>query len=72
MAFGHQREDSRLILLREISQEGRIPRIDLAERTGISRATVTTITADLLRDGLIEEIPREDGAAGTVVARAWT
>lgn len=65
MAFGHQREDSRLILLREISQEGRIPRIDLAERTGISRATVTTITADLLRDGLIEEIPREDGVAGT-------
>ncbi|ASM71099.1 MULTISPECIES: ROK family transcriptional regulator [Roseobacteraceae] len=63
MAFGHQREDSRLILLREISQEGRIPRIDLAERTGISRATVTTITADLLRDGLIEEIPRVDGAA---------
>ncbi|MCR8827786.1 ROK family transcriptional regulator [Pseudosulfitobacter koreensis] len=65
MAFGHQREDSRLILLREISQGGRIPRIDLAERTGISRATVTTITADLLRDGLIEEIPREDSAAAT-------
>lgn len=63
MAFGHQKEDSRLILLRAISQEGRIPRIDLAERTGISRATVTTITADLLRDGLIEEVPRDDGVA---------
>ncbi|UOA25877.1 ROK family transcriptional regulator [Pseudosulfitobacter sp. DSM 107133] len=65
MAFGHQKEDSRLILLREISQEGRIPRIDLAQRTGISRATVTTITADLLRDGLIAEVPRDDGAAST-------
>ncbi len=63
MAFGHQREDSRRILLREIAKGGRIPRIDLAQRTGISRATVTTITADLLRDGLIREVPPEEGTA---------
>lgn len=58
MAFGHQREQGRRIVLREIERKGRIARIDLAEITGISRATVTTITADLLRDGLIAEIPR--------------
>jgi predicted NBD/HSP70 family sugar kinase len=59
MAFGHQREQGRRLLLREIERHGRIPRIDLSEVTGISRATVTTITADLLRDGLISEVPRE-------------
>ncbi|MEM6341691.1 MAG: ROK family transcriptional regulator [Pseudomonadota bacterium] len=68
MAFGHQRLESRRLLLREISKGGRIPRIDLAERTGISRATVTAVTADLLKGGLIEEIPRdpeaEDSARG--------
>ena len=59
MAFGHQREQGRHILLREIERRGPIPRIDLSQNTGISRATVTTVTAELLRDGLIEEIPRD-------------
>jgi predicted NBD/HSP70 family sugar kinase len=59
MAFGHQREQGRHILLREIERRGPIPRIDLSLNTGISRATVTTVTAELLRDGLIEEIPRD-------------
>ena len=66
MAFGHQREQGRHILLREIERRGPIPRIDLSQNTGISRATVTTVTAELLRDGLIEEIPRDsDNAADT-------
>lgn len=59
MAFGHQKVESRRLLLREIAQRGPVPRIDLAEHTGISRATVTSVTADLLRGGLIEEVPRE-------------
>jgi predicted NBD/HSP70 family sugar kinase len=59
MAFGHQREQGRHILLREIERHGPIPRIDLSQSTGISRATVTTVTAELLRDGLIQEIPRD-------------
>ncbi|MEO0390333.1 MAG: ROK family transcriptional regulator [Pseudomonadota bacterium] len=59
MSFGHHRIDSRRILLREIAARGRIPRIDLAQRTGISRATVTSVTAELLRDGLIAEIAPE-------------
>jgi predicted NBD/HSP70 family sugar kinase len=59
MVFGHQKVESRRLLLREISQRGPLPRIDLAERTGISRATVTSVTADLLLGGLIEEVPRE-------------
>ncbi|KIC46235.1 ROK family transcriptional regulator [Tateyamaria sp. ANG-S1] len=62
MAFGHQKVESRRLLLREISRRGPVPRIDLAEHTGISRATVTSVTADLLRGGLIEEVPRESRA----------
>lgn len=59
MAFGHQREQGRHILLREIERRGPTPRIDLSQSTGISRATVTTVTAELLRDGLITEVPRD-------------
>ena len=63
MAFGHQKTENCRILLREIAQAGPIPRIDLSVRTGISRATVTTITADLLRGGLIEEVQRQTDPA---------
>lgn len=52
----NQREIGRRKLLGEIRRQQRVPRIDLSELTGISRATVTTITAELLREGLIEEI----------------
>lgn len=52
----NQREIGRRKLLGEIRRQQRVPRIDLSELTGISRATVTTITAELLREGLIEEV----------------
>lgn len=55
-----QRQFGRRALLRLIRRAGRVPRIALAEQTGISRATVTTITAELLQSGLIEEIARPD------------
>ncbi len=57
-----QREYGRRALMSEIRKAGRIPRIELSERTGISRATVTTITAELLQHGLIEEVARDDGS----------
>ncbi len=49
-------------MLRHIRQAGPVPRIELADRTGISRATVTTITAELLSHGLIEEVARADSS----------
>jgi predicted NBD/HSP70 family sugar kinase len=55
-----QREYGRRTLLAQIRRSGRIPRIELADLTGISRATVTTITAELMAHGLIEEIPRAE------------
>lgn len=58
-----QREYGRRALLSQIRRNGPIPRIELSGVTGISRATVTTITAELLAAGLIEEVPRDELAA---------
>jgi predicted NBD/HSP70 family sugar kinase len=55
----NQRETGRRKLLDQIRRTGPIPRIELSDITGISRATVTTITAELLQNGLISEVPRE-------------
>ena len=55
-----QREYGRRRLLGQIRRAGRSPRIELAEQTGISRATVTTITAELIQAGLVEEVPRAE------------
>lgn len=54
-----QRESGRRRLLDQIRRTGPVPRIELSDATGISRATVTTITAELLQNGLISEVPRE-------------
>ena len=54
-----QRAYGRRTLLQHIRRARRIPRIKLAEDTGISRATVTTITAEFLLGGLIEEVARD-------------
>lgn len=59
-----QRDENRRILLAAIRKADSIARIDVARETGISQATVTTVTAELLRDGLIEEVPQESGSAG--------
>ncbi|HHB82622.1 MAG TPA: ROK family transcriptional regulator, partial [Devosia sp.] len=56
------RKSSRGIVLSSIRELGRVARIDIAERTGISQARVTGISAELLEAGLIEEIAREDNS----------
>lgn len=61
-----QRDENRRILLAAIRKADSIARIDVARQTGISQATVTTVTAELLRDGLIEEVPQESDTAGGV------
>lgn len=58
MSFGADRLATRKVILREIAAHGPIARIDLSRITGISRATITTITAEFLRGGLIEEVQR--------------
>ena len=50
------RGNGRRMILDEIRTSGPIARIDIADRTGVSPATVTATTAELLAAGLIEEI----------------
>ncbi|KAJ57034.1 ROK family transcriptional regulator [Actibacterium mucosum KCTC 23349] len=53
---GDQKRKSRKAVLDAIRESSGIARIDVARNTGISQATVTTITAEMLRDGLIETV----------------
>ena len=48
-----------------IRQTSPVPRIDIAKATGLSPATVTSITADLIAKGLIQEV-RATCASGTM------
>jgi len=53
---GDQRESGRQQILDVIRAAESIARIDIAKATGVSPATVTAITAELLAAGLIEEV----------------
>ena len=63
-----QRLAGRRQVLSVIRKAGQIARIDIADKTGGSPATVTSITAELLEEGLIEEhiptTPRRDTPRG--------
>lgn len=54
-----QRQAGRLQVLSVIRAAGEIARIDIAAQTGGSPATVTAITAELIEEGLIEEVAPE-------------
>ncbi|MEE9427366.1 MAG: ROK family transcriptional regulator [Paracoccaceae bacterium] len=50
------RETGTSLVFSAIRQMSPVPRIDIASATGFSPATVTSITADLINRGLIEEV----------------
>lgn len=58
------RSMGRLRVIETIRTAGQIARIDIARHTGLSPATVTTITSDLLQAGLITPITTDDRPAG--------
>jgi predicted NBD/HSP70 family sugar kinase len=53
-AAARPRAGGRARVLRAIRSAGRLARVEIARRTGISPATVTALTAELLAEGLIE------------------
>lgn len=55
------RSQNRRAILGVIRRLRRIARVDIARETGISAATVTSITADLLGEGLVEEVLDDAG-----------
>ncbi len=55
------RESGKKAVFAAIRQNAPVARIDIAQETGLSPATVTSITAELIAKGLIEETPAESG-----------
>lgn len=53
------RQDNTLAVIRTLREQGPVARIDLGALNGISSATVTSISAELLQQGLIAEQPPE-------------
>ncbi|MDB2407462.1 ROK family transcriptional regulator [Jannaschia sp.] len=62
-----QRRGGRARVLHAIRRAGRIARVDIARATGISAATVTALTAELLGEGLIERT--QDDQASEAIRR---
>lgn len=58
------RDINRSIILNAIKNAGSISRVDLAKKTGLSAATVTGITGDLIQDGLVFEKTLGDSRGG--------
>jgi glucokinase-like ROK family protein len=55
--------NSRLVL-KTIYDEGQISRADIARATGLTRATVSDVVADLMAQGLVEEVGYGPSAGG--------
>ncbi len=65
MVMENSKDTTRSAILDAIRRAGRIARIDLAQATDTSPATVTTITAEMIRDGLIAEVARSSVKSGS-------
>ena len=54
------RDEGRVRVLRAVLDSGRSSRSDLISRTGLARATITTLVADLIASGVVEECDDAD------------
>ncbi|SDR22633.1 ROK family protein [Pseudovibrio sp. Tun.PSC04-5.I4] len=54
-----QREQGRRLIFSHIRQFDQAARVDIAKSTGLSPATVTTITAELIAEGILEEVAEQ-------------
>lgn len=53
--IGYIREKHTSIIMRCVKNYGPLPRVDIVEKTGISRATVTRVVNDLIKEGILIE-----------------
>lgn len=60
----NSRQDNTLAVIQSLRTKGPMARVDLGPMNGISSATVTSITAELLGQGLISELPPETIRSG--------
>ena len=63
VGLADMRAANRACILATLEQEGPLSRIALARRVGLSRTTVGSIVADLLREGLLSEVGVSPAAA---------
>ena len=58
------RRQNRLVVLEALRQHGQLARIELGRRTGLSPASITSIAAQLISDGILQELdePAEPAA----------
>ena len=65
------RERNRHRLVSALRSDGALSRAEMARRTGLSRSTVSTVVADLVREGLVQEAG-EARTSGTTGGRPAT
>lgn len=58
------REMNRAAVLRVVEQRGQVTRSEIADELGLSAAGVSTVTRQLLEDGLLAEVGKTDPGAG--------
>ena len=58
--FDQIRYQNRLLILRALRNEQTLARIDIGTHTGLSPAAVTTITADLINEGVVKQLYEVD------------
>lgn len=58
------RRRHRRIILQRLYVDGRMSRLEMSHRSGLSAATVTNVVADLLTDGIVIEVGSEESEGG--------
>jgi predicted NBD/HSP70 family sugar kinase len=57
------RRQNRLLLLEALRQQGAMARVEMGRHTGLSPASITTISSQLIADGILEEASAAHAAA---------
>ncbi len=58
--FDQIRQQNRRVILQALRKEQSLARIDIGKHTGLSPAAISTITADLINEGVIKQIYKVD------------
>ena len=58
--FDQIRQQNRRVILQALRNEQSLARIDIGKHTGLSPAAITSITADLIREGVIKQLFQVD------------
>lgn len=65
------RANNRRLLFRLLFPDRQLSRADLCKETGLSRATATDVTGEMIDDGLLRELGSGNGMAVASRAPCW-